>query len=52
VRASLIILIVMTLVVANVAVYRRMIIHGEDDTLHITDPSGQLIAGQREIARL
>jgi len=49
--ASLIILIAMTVVVASIAVYRRILIRSEDDTLHIADPSGQLIAGQREIAR-
>jgi hypothetical protein len=48
---SLIILIAMIAVVASVAVYRRIVIRSEDDTLHLADPSGQLIAGQREIAR-
>jgi hypothetical protein len=50
-RASLIILIAMTGVVASVALYRRIIIRGEDDTLHIADPSGHLIAGQQQMAR-
>jgi hypothetical protein len=49
--APLAILIAMTVSVASVAVYRRIVIRGEDDTLHIADPSGQLIRGQREIAR-
>jgi hypothetical protein len=48
---SLMVLIAMTVVVASVAVYRRIILRDEDDTLHIADPSGQLIAGQREIVR-
>jgi len=49
--APLVILIAMTAAVASVAVYRRIVIRGEDDSLHIADPSGQLITGQREIAR-
>jgi len=49
--ASLVILIAMTAAAASVAVYRRIVIRGEDDTLHIADPSGQVISGQREIAR-
>ena len=48
---SLVILIAMTAAVASIAVYRRIVIRSEDDTLHIADPSGQLISGQREIAR-
>jgi hypothetical protein len=49
--ASLAILIAMTVAVASIAVYRRIVIRSEDDTLHIADPSGHLISGQREIAR-
>ena len=49
--ASLVILIAMTVGVASVALYRRIVIRGEHDALHIADPSGLLISGQREIAR-
>ena len=49
--ASLIILIAMTVGAASLAVYRRIVIRSEDDTLHIADPSGELISGQQEMAR-
>jgi len=48
--ASLIILIALTVAVASLAVYRKIVISSEHDTLHVADPSGQPIAGQREIA--
>ena len=49
--ASIIVLIVMTVIVAVVAVYRWIVAHHEDDFLHIEDPSGQLIPNQKETAR-
>jgi len=49
--ASMIVLIAMTVVVAVIAVYRWIVGHHEDDFLHIEDPTGQLIANQRETAR-
>jgi len=48
--ASLIILIALTVAVASLAVYRKILTRSEGDTLHVADPSGQLITGQREIA--
>jgi hypothetical protein len=47
----MIVLIAMTVVVAVIAVYRWIVGHHEDDFLHIEDPTGQLIANQRETAR-
>jgi len=32
-------------------VFRWIVAHNEDDFLHIEDPTGQLIANQRETAR-
>jgi hypothetical protein len=49
--ASMIVLIVMTVIVAIIAVYRWIVAHNEDDFLHIQDPSGQLIPNQKETAR-
>lgn len=49
--ASMIVLIVLTVIVAIIAVYRWIVAHKEDDFLHIEDPSGQLIPNQRETAR-
>lgn len=49
--ASMIVLIAMTVVVAGIAVYRWIVGHHEDDFLHIEDPTGQLVANQRETAR-
>jgi len=49
--ASMIVLIAMTVIVAIIAVYRWIVGHHEDDFLHIEDPTGQLIANQRETAR-
>jgi asparagine N-glycosylation enzyme membrane subunit Stt3 len=48
--ASLIILIAMTVVVASLALYRRILVRSEGDTMHIGDPTGQLTTGQRDIA--
>ena len=47
---SLIILIALTVAVATLAAYRRILIRSEHDTLHIADPSGQLFTSQRENA--
>jgi hypothetical protein len=46
--ASMIVLIAMTVVVAIIAVYRWIVTHNEDDFLHIDDPTGQLLANQRQ----
>lgn len=48
--ASMIVLIAMTVVVAIIAVYRWIVTHHEDDFLHIADPTGQLLANQRQTA--
>ena len=50
-QASMIVLIAMVVVTAIVAVYRWIVAHKEDDFLHIEDPSGQLVANQRQTAR-
>jgi hypothetical protein len=47
----MIVLIAMTVVVAIVAVYRWIVTHHEDDFLHIADPTGQLLANQRDTVR-
>ena len=49
--ASIVVLIAMTVIVALIAVYRWIVTLHEDDFLHIPDPSGQLIANQRNTAR-
>jgi hypothetical protein len=49
--ASVIALIVMTVVVALVAVYRWIVAHHDDEFLHIEDPTGLLVANQKETAR-
>ena len=50
-NVSLILLVAMIVVTAIVAVYRWIVAHHEDDFLHIEDPSGQLVANQRQTAR-
>ncbi len=50
-NASLIVLAAMMVVTALIAVYRWIVSHNEDDFLHIDDPSGQVIANQRQTAR-
>jgi len=49
--ASMIVLIVMTVIVAIIAVYRWIVAHHDDEFLHIEDPTGQLVANQRQTAR-
>jgi hypothetical protein len=50
-NASLILLVAMIVVTAVIAVYRWIVSHQEDDFLHIDDPSGQVVANQRQTAR-
>ena len=50
--ASMILLVVMMAVTAIIAVYRWYIAHNEDDFLHIQDPGGVLVKGQRQTARV
>lgn len=50
-KASFMVLVAMTVVVAMIAVYRWIVTHHEDDFLHIQDPSGELLANQRRTAR-
>ena len=50
-KASLILLVAMIVVTAILAVDRWVVAHNEDDFLHIEDPSGQLVANQRQTAR-
>jgi hypothetical protein len=49
--ASMIVLIVMTVIVAIIAVYRWIVAHHDDEFLHIEDPTGVLVKNQRETAR-
>ena len=50
-NASLILLIAMIVVTAIVAVYRWIVARKEDDFLHIQDPTGVLVANQRQTDR-
>lgn len=50
-NASMIILIAMIVITGMIAVYRWIVAHKEDDFLHIQDPSGELLANQRQTAR-
>ena len=50
-NASLIVLIAMIVVTAIVAVYRWIVAHHEDDFLHIEDPTGVLVANQKQTDR-
>ncbi len=49
---SVMLLIVLTVVMAVLGVYRWIVAHREDDYIHIDDdPTGALIRNQRETAR-
>lgn len=48
----MIVLIAMTVIVAILAVYRWIVGHNEDDFLHIEDPTGALIANQKNTVRV
>lgn len=50
--ASMILLVVMMAVTAVIAIYRWYIAHNEDEFLHIEDPTGVLIKGQKQTAQL
>ena len=45
------VLIAMTVVVAILAVYRKFVARNEDDVLHLTDASGQLVTNQLKTMR-
>ncbi len=47
---SVIVLIAMTVIVAILAVYRRLVTRDEDDTLHIADPASEVVTHQRKVA--
>ena len=47
---SIVILIVMTVVVAALAGYRKLLARNEDDYIHMTDPSGKIGADQQHMA--
>jgi hypothetical protein len=49
--ASIGILIAMTTMVAILAVYRKIVARNEDDSLHLTDSAGQLVANQTKTMR-
>jgi hypothetical protein len=48
---SLIVLVAMTVAVAALALYRKVVARNEDDFVHIADPSGQLIRNQQKMQR-
>ena len=48
---SVMVLITMTVVVAVLAVYRKVVARNEDDYVHLADPTGQVINNQRKVAR-
>ena len=45
------VLIAMTVVVAILAVYRKIVARNEDDIVHLTDPTGQLVTNQLKTMR-
>lgn len=47
---SIVILIVMTIVVAVLAGYRKMLARNEDDFIHMSDPSGKVVSDQQRMA--
>jgi hypothetical protein len=49
--ASMLVLIAMTVVVAGIALYRKIVTRREDEVLHIADPSGEISATERNVAR-
>jgi len=49
--ASIGVLIAMSLVVAILAVYRKVVARNEDDIVHLTDPTGQLVKNQLKTMR-
>jgi len=49
--ASMIVLIAMTVVVAAVALYRKIVTRRDDEVLHISDPSGEISANEQNVAR-
>jgi hypothetical protein len=46
-----IVLVAMTVVVAILALYRKAVARNEDDSVHLADPTGQLIRDQQKTAR-
>jgi len=48
---SIRVLIALTVVVAILAVYRKFVARNEDDVVHLTDTSGQLVTNQLKTAR-
>ena len=44
---SILVLIAMTVITGGLALYRKIATRDEDDYLHVSDPTGQLIAHQR-----
>ena len=49
-KASFLVLVAMTVVVALIAVYRWIVTHHEGYFLHIEDPTGELAATERRTA--
>lgn len=47
---STVILIALTVVVAALAGYRMIIARREDDTIHMTDPRGEIVSNQKRVA--
>ena len=49
--ASILVLIAMTTVVGILGVYRWIVAHNEDDFLHLSDPTGELLTNQQNTTR-
>jgi hypothetical protein len=47
----MIVLIAMTVVVAGIALYRKIVTRRDDEVLHIADPSGEVSANERNVSR-
>jgi hypothetical protein len=47
----MIVLIAMTVVIAAIALYRKIVTRREDEVLHIADPSGEISVNERNVAR-
>jgi len=45
---SVMVLIAMTVVVAILALYRKVVSHNEDDSVHLADGTSELVAQQRK----
>ena len=49
--ASMLVLIAMTVIVAVVALYRKVVTRRDDEVLHIADPTGEVSANEQNVSR-